>query len=327
MPDVVTFKKFERFDHINLDLKACLEQIEKDCEDAGPNTNKIELDKKVSIAFEKAKKTKAFRKMYCTNYLNGEINIDWDRKCFDEKMDLALSDFRKCEDFPVTADDDRVHTQCEYLLNQEMLKQVTPDIKKNYTDKIQKVINGFKEIYSHDPDIKEVLSRIAIETDFSYRLSELVAGQREPTDKELSIQCFDDNRPKWCYSDYLIVPGGRIFSDDASLELILAHEVGHVINDITMFEPELRSKAHQIKACAHAGSSILDIDKITTQGEGAADLHMAKYYHRFMKNQSSRTHFCHYPMDATFYIDDRQNHYLHPYHRQALINCYDKFKK
>lgn len=325
MPDIYAFNKFNKFDHLNLDLKECLKKVQKDCEKVGENQNQLKLDKRVKKAFEKAKKTKAFREMYCTNYLNGEINMDWDRNCSKKDIDLQLEDFSQCSDFPVTADDDRVHTMCDDYVIEQMQVDLTPEIKNNYKKTIQKVISGFSELYKDKLEVQEILSQIAIDTNFKYRLNKMVAGQRVSTDPEMQYDCmWEEKKPEWCESPYIIVPGGYVFANQESMELVMSHEVGHVINDVLLNEPELRSKANQIKGCAHEGSSILNADNIL--GEGGADLHMAKYYHKFMKTKKSLTHFCHYPMDATFYLDSRHNHYLHPYHRQALINCYSEFK-
>jgi len=175
------------------------------------------------------------------------------------------------------------------------------------------VIDGFKDLYQQSPEIQKILNQISKTTNFNYRLTNLVAGARTKSD---FYECMDQKRPKWCENQYLIVPGGRVFSDPVALELILAHEVGHMINKVDLPTLEFNDKVDQIRACNHLGSKL--INKIEIESEASADIYMSRYFKRFMNSDKAQTHFCHYKAPTNY----QEANYLHPYHRQALISCF-----
>jgi hypothetical protein len=313
---------FSSFETYTPELKECLEKTKKLCEGVVTDKSSENFNSVIGRAFEKVKNNKDFLDFYCQNFENGKISFNYDRKCNLTSLKKEIEQLRSCDFIPKNDHDaDEALNICSQLLNDELQKPeyLTKEHKENFKKTLSSVVERFKQLYSSENGVKEILSKISLDTDFEYRLSSFVAGAREKN--ELSGCNSNWGEPaSWCKGDYFILPGGRIFSEPANLELILAHEVGHIINHVNLPEKQFSAVTSKLKNCDHLGSQKLNEEQL--RSETSADIHMARYHKEFMKDDVS-THFCKY--------DQKENYlsanYLHPFHRQSLINCYSLWQK
>lgn len=322
-PDIGDLKVFTKTNNYKVDLKQCLEEVKNLCDGVKTDLNEMNLNQLKQSAFERATKSKDFHNFYCQNFKNNIIDHNFDRKCSTKLVQKQIEKYHSCDDM-VSKDHNDYETTfklCDYILMQELKKDLTNEIKDKFEVKLNSVIDGYKEIYKNDKNVITALSKISKTTNYNYRLSSFVAGARDIS--EFSYECdFADVKPTWCDSSYIIAPGGRVFSHPENLELILAHEVGHIINKESLPENEFSSTMKSLKGCNHLNSKGIDNDLV--RSEASADIHMSRYYQKYMKPNIVKTHFCKY--DQENHVYSKEN-YLHPYHRQALINCSKYFNK
>jgi hypothetical protein len=101
---------------------------------------------------------------------------------------------------------------------------------------------------------------------------------------------------------------------------VVAHEVGHILNNTIHSEDEFNQVIKKLKKANHRGSKNITKAKDALRDETYADIHMQEYQRNFIAKDSVLSHFCHYSnRDSTSYT--KHSSYLQPYHRQALINC------
>gem|GEM_PF-6736868 len=307
---------FIPLDKYDPEFKACLEKTAKLCESTPRDKSSENFQKVTKLAFDKVKDTAEFKEFYCQNFEKSKVSFNYDRKCDQTSLDNELNSLHSCEFISKdNADASEALALCQQFLNDEIKKPnyLTSELKTNFKKTLKDVIDGYNKIYPDNKDIKNILLKVSLETDFDYRLSTFVAGARDKSE----VQGCDPTWgvAEWCKGDYFILPGGRIFSEPQNLELILAHEVGHIINKVSLPENAFATVTSKLMACNHLGSSSLDIDQL--RSETSADLHMARYHEKFMQEKSVETHFCQYDKKEKY----EKSNYLHPYHRQALINC------
>lgn len=307
---------FSAFENYPPELKECLEKTAKLCQETKTDKSTENFKTVSAKAFDKVKRSKEFTDFYCENFQNGKLSFDGNRKCDLKLISKELEQKHSCEFIPKN-DDNATEAQniCGQFVIDELKKPdyLTPELKTNFKKTLVNVIDGFKKIYPKNKNVADILSKISLDTDFEFRLSTFVAGARERNELQGCDATWGE--ASWCKGDYFILPGGRIFSEPQNLELIIAHEVGHIINKVDLPEKEYGKTTAQLKACNHLDSQRLDIDQL--RSETSADIHMAKYYREFMKGSDVKTHFCQYEQKN----DYLKSTYLHPYHRQALLNC------
>lgn len=312
---------FTALESYSPELKDCLEKTEKLCRQTSVDKSSQNFRLVTARAFDEIKRSHDFQEFFCQNFEKGKISFNPERKCQQAQLTQELASFHSC-DFISKLDDNASEPMsiCQQLLTDELKKPtyLTNDLKNNFTKTLTQVIEGFKKIHSNDKAIHQILSKISLGTDFDFRLSSFVAGARDRSE----VSGCDSNwgeAADWCQGDYFILPGGRIFSEPENLELILAHEVGHIINKVSLPEKNFSEVSTKLRSCNHLDSKNLNEDQL--RSETSADIHMARYHKEFMPSSSVETHFCQYNQKENYQI----SHYLHPYHRQALINCYSQF--
>lgn len=315
-PEISSFNQFNQLENYNPDLKACLDKVENLCKMNRLDLNRDTFDKMLRDSFNKAKTTGKFKQFYCENFKQGKVDFDSDRKCDSSQIELELKKMNSCGELveKTHEDFDTINSLCdENLMIQMKQNYLTKEVETKFTDTLKNVVSGYKQIYKDNPEVELVLNQISKSTNFDYRLTTMVAGARNKND---FFDCIDGQKLSWCEANFIIVPGGRVFSDAKTLELILAHEVGHIINKVELPTEEFNQKVSEIKSCNHLNSKIINNSEI--ENETSADIHMSRYYKKFMKTEISKTHFCHYKAPKSY----EKANYLHPYHRQALLNCF-----
>ena len=242
-------------------------------------------------------------------------NFNPDRKCKREKLLKELEGTKDCESF-VSKDHDEYEfyeRNCNHFLRGAMVKSLGDWRKNLFKNTLKKIKNNYKLMYP-DKKVQEIIDSISDTTNFEYRLPHFVAGARQKGD--LSRICMMNDAP-WCKSDYVIMPGGKVFLKPENLELVLAHEIGHVINDVQM-PKDYDLTVTKIQKCNHLGSKRIKNLKEQLEEETSADIHMAKYAKKFMNPESINDHFCNYRETHNY---EKESVYLNSIHRQALINC------
>lgn len=315
LPEILPeFSNLENYDPA---FKKCLEETKNRCLQSGSDENKKKFEDVLGNAFAEIKKSSEFREYYCQNFENGKPKFNFERECDALEVSRALEGASSCDELIKKPDEHiEVSNLCSELVIQELKKPkyLTEKIKTNFKSKLKNVISGYQEIFSDNKAIQEVLEKISLETDFDYRLTTFVAGAR--TNSDLPICAFEWDRLSFCEKEFVIVPGGKVFSRPENLELILAHEVGHIINRVKLPEKEFDKFTSTLKSCNHLGSSELVEDDL--RSEASADIYMQKYFKKFMKQGPPLdTHFCDYEPHKSY----QKTSYLHPFHRQAMLNC------
>lgn len=313
-----TIDEFGEFKDYDPDLKACLDKVAELCKSLDEDSDQIHFDNLKKIAFLNARTTEEFHEFYCWNFDKGVPKFDANRKCDPTELQNEVSKYTSCEDMleKTQANEEEIENGCLALEAQQMMDNVTQDIKDKFETKLAKVISGYKEMFEGNTDILSMLDQIAPTTFYNYRLSEPVAGAREVL--SFNEECmWEPEKKEWCKYKLMVVPGGKVFWNESSLELVLAHEIGHFINYIELPENAYQKTMKSLIACNHLDSKKIDIEE--ARNETSADIYMAKYNKLFMKSQDIQSHFCHYEIPT----DYSKASYLHPYHRQALLNCND----
>lgn len=312
---------FSAFDNYSPELKTCLEKTARLCEQTLKDPSTENFKQITAHAFNQLKEQSEFLEFYCQNFEKGQLSYKPDRRCHPVDLKKELTEIHSCDFIPKKNEEaSEARNICDQYLTDELKKPkyLTKDRKDNFKATLSKVIDGYKQLYPSNPSILKILTQISPDTDFEYRLSTFVAGAREKNDM---MNCDPTwGTAEWCKGDYYIVPGGRIFSEPQNLELIIAHEVGHIINKVELPEKEYQKISSQLKTCNHLGSQNLDEDQL--RSETSADIHMSQYHKNFMKDSRIETHFCLYEQPQNYL----KANYLHPYHRQALLNCWSEFK-
>ncbi len=310
------FKQFSSFENLDLDLKACLEKTQKLCEESKKNDfDKLFLESRTR-AMSEVIQNKDFQEFYCMNFEKGAPSYDSDRKCKASTVLIELKDKKDCESF-VSKDHEDYElyaTNCNYYLNEVMEKSLGQWRKNLFKNKLKVIKENYKKLYPNKK-VHKILDQISNTTNFNFRLSSFVAGARSKED--LSSDCMVSDEP-WCKSDYVILPGGKIYLKPENLELVLAHEIGHIINDVQK-PKEYTGLIDKIQKCNHLGSKNIKNLKDELEEETSADIHMAKYANEFMDLNKINDHFCNYKATHKY---EKKPSYLNSIHRQGLVNCF-----
>jgi hypothetical protein len=318
----IDLEKFPAFENLDLDFNACVRKVQKDCDSIAFDPDEKRFERLKEEAFNQIKKTKEFKDFYCQNFKNGVVNYSPDRSCPNIKIPSKFKDCitmapKESEDYDV------IKNQCSALLSEALKPSLTLKIRDNFNSTLSRVLKNFKGLHSDKQDVVKILESVSKYTNFDYRLTTFVAGAR---DKASFYECMEDlgeKKPKWCDKENIIVPGGKVFLSNERLELVLAHEIGHIINKTYHPDKQYENLIGKLKKADNLGSKSIKESKEELRSETYADIHMKEYQRKFIDKSQINSHFCNYEKDLSkeksFY--KLGTNYLHPYHRQALINC------
>jgi hypothetical protein len=315
---IAALSPFPQFSNFQLSLKDCLKKIERDCESEQYDPDELNYNKLKADAFEEMKATKDFKDFYCINFEQSEVDFSSDRKC----STLSIQPKQKsCENLAPKEHEDyiTITDECNSLLTEHLKPRLTTTVKDRFSSTLSEVLTNFKTLHKNNADVTRLLDQVSKTTNFDYRLTSFTAGARGTNEFDQCAEYNEDEVPVWCQSKHIIVPGGKVFLPKERLELILAHEVGHIINKTSHPNNKFDQLIDKLKKVNHKGSKKIKKAKEELRNETYADIHMQEYKNSFMNTEPIKNHFCHY--DKGLEIYNEQTHYLHPYHRQALINC------
>jgi len=118
--------EFNQFDKYNPELLACLEKVEKRCEESPDDLNRKNFERMLEDSFAIAKTTKEFKVFYCQNFYKGKPDFNYNRKCDDQILEQELSKFKECSEMISSShlEFDTVNSLCDQQVSIELEKNI-----------------------------------------------------------------------------------------------------------------------------------------------------------------------------------------------------------
>jgi hypothetical protein len=146
---------FPQFIGLDLNLKKCLEKVERDCKAIIIDTDEQEFYTKRKKAFSKMQKDNDFRDFYCQNFKERKVNFDMNRICKEINIDPKQTE---CETLAPKEHEDYnlIRSTCNTYLSKALESELTESIKNKFSSILSKVIENYGVLHNDNPDILKI---------------------------------------------------------------------------------------------------------------------------------------------------------------------------